>query len=115
MKSHKQVEGNLQRHHEEMAIAADLRNPCQPDNYIKKHPVRTLLIRQYLQFRRNSHGRTSILPTSQFKISGKPHIEGFGLPLSTAQFYANCEIPFSVIWILQGWMNRCIHILSALP
>lgn len=20
---------------------------------------------------------------------------------------------FSVIWILQGWMNRCIHILSA--
>ncbi|HHP5364140.1 TPA: hypothetical protein ACSCUV_004320, partial [Aeromonas veronii] len=42
MKSHKQVEGNLQRHHEEMAIAADLRNTCQPDNYIKKTPSQNL-------------------------------------------------------------------------
>lgn len=42
MKIHKQVEGNLQRHHEEMAIAADLRNTCQQDNYIKKTPSQNL-------------------------------------------------------------------------
>lgn len=27
---------------------------------------------------------------------GNPYIEGLGMPLSSAQFYANCEIPFTM-------------------
>ncbi len=39
---------------------------------------------------------------------GNPYIEGLGLPLSSAQFYANCEIPFHYDLDLSG-VDESLH------
>ena len=39
---------------------------------------------------------------------GNPYIEGLGMPLSSAQFYANCEIPFHYELDLSG-VDESLH------
>lgn len=47
-------------------------------------------------------------PHPNSKYRGNPYIEGLGLPLSTAQFYANCEIPFQCDLDLAG-VDESLH------
>ncbi len=47
-------------------------------------------------------------PHPNSKYRGNPYIEGLGLPLSTAQFYANCEIPFQCDLDLTG-VDESLH------
>ncbi len=46
---------------------------------------------------------------------GNPYIEGLGMPLSSEQFYANCEIPFHYELDLSGVDESLHSYLSVLP